>query len=100
MTHDVISYALGTAASEHRDDPAGLGMHTDNLHDENEGAGGRLFDEATGDRIDNSTYTGLEDLVVLSDQEVRTSLGGAGVTAAKRDAAEEWLKENDPDYKD
>lgn len=78
-------------AVEEGADPA---FHNDNLFDQNEGAGGRLIDEATGKPIDNSTVTGLESLSVVDVNRRRGSNDVLGpIPKSKEDReADAWLE--------
>ena len=67
--------------------------HVSNLFDENESRlGGERLDLATGKRIDTSTSDPLDGLEVHD----ATTLA---VDDAAGDAADKWLRENDPNYK-
>ena len=66
-------------------------MHFSNLHDEDADQSGETVDLATGKKYDNSTETGLEGLNKVDESELVTD-------EIVEDAAEKWLKENDPDY--
>jgi len=80
-------------AAEEGADPA---FHNDNLFDQDEGTGGRLYDEATGRRIDNSTYTGLESLGVVAVGAIpqsRDILGRLPILENDK-LADEWMRQH------
>lgn len=71
-------------------DPA---FHTENLYDQNEGAGGEVLDLRTGKPIDNST-TNDADLVQKRGGHIVNS--DAPVPSDEdNDAAAQWLAEHD-----
>jgi len=72
------------------------GLHNDNLHDEDETrAGGERTDLATGENIDNSTFTELDGLTITDSPE-RPDKGLAELRRAVAGdaAASRWLREH------
>ncbi|HEX9595133.1 MAG TPA: hypothetical protein VF996_03335 [Candidatus Saccharimonadales bacterium] len=82
------------------DEGGRIGYHFDNLYDQNESPAGDLIDEATGQKIDNSTDLGLGHLVVRQTAQRTKSQDMLGdVPRAKADEmANEWLKDNGLDW--
>ncbi len=64
-------------------------LHSEDLFDQDEDRAGEKINLATGEAIDNSTYTGFEALSVV-DETVEDE---SDVTPGER-----WLRENDPDH--
>jgi nickel-dependent lactate racemase len=93
-----ISYALGTASEAHRDTPVGVGMHSENLYDQNEDGAGHRLDPATGEPYDNSTYNGMEHLTI-QDHSIASGNGWDvlhdGEDREQEQAIEKWLRERD-----
>lgn len=66
--------------------------HDHNLYDQDESRSGERTDLATGRQIDNSTYTGLENLSVRDNHDTEDDMAG--------DAADRWLKEAEKKLKE
>lgn len=70
-------------------------FHWGNLFDLDEDPAGNRHDPATGEKIDNSTYTGLEVLgeIAIKDTSVPDVLGK--IPGRKEDKiADEWMRHN------
>jgi hypothetical protein len=76
-----------------RDGPPSMGMHHDNLFDENETRGGEHYDLSTGQPIDNSTDDELKQLLASGGY---VSDGAPAAELDENDEAAKWLAENDP----
>lgn len=72
--------------------------HTENLYDLNEDVFGNKVNEATGEKIDNSTYTKTEG-VAMREVDVDEALGrNPGMVGIDpNDDAAKWLVENGGD---
>ncbi len=72
-----------------------LSLHIDNLFDQNEDFGGEKVDLATGRPIDNSTATSREIDGITARKAGQAPIGKV---VEAEDAAEKWLRENDPNH--
>lgn len=93
----------GWQRNDHDANGAPLGLHDETLYDQDEDRAGNLHNLATGNRFDNSTYTGQEDLGVV-DVNGHHPDGHEDILpplkdAIEQDAAAAWLAEHDPDKK-
>lgn len=81
-------------SNEARNDEEALNtkLHDSDLFDQNEDAAGETHDLATGELIDNSTYTGTEDLSVVTEDTISRTDEAIG------DPADAWLRANDPNW--
>lgn len=73
--------------------------HNSDLFDQDEDGAGEKVDLATGKKIDNSTYTGKEDLRDITDEELTADTKEADLDELAKlisgnAEAEQWLKEN------
>lgn len=85
-----------TRIAEERAELEGGEMHSSNLYDQDEDAGGERVDLATGKPYDNSTAT-AEQIDNLSEREGFEEEEGDDATD---DEAARWLAENDPDLRE
>ncbi|HTE57423.1 MAG TPA: hypothetical protein VK694_01675 [Verrucomicrobiae bacterium] len=69
------------------EDTSTLGLHYNNLFDEDEDRGGELADPATGERYDNSTYAETEGLSVIAEDDLPTD--------EQPDIIDAWLARHD-----
>lgn len=70
-------------------------LHADNLFDENEDFAGEKVDLATGKPIDNSTATSEHIDGIVTRKADQAPIGKV---VEAEDAAERWLRENDPTH--
>jgi hypothetical protein len=66
-------------------------LHNEDLHDENEDRAGEKVNLATGKPIDNSTYTGMENMSVVEPNNTSEDIMGA--LPDEDDEAAKWLRE-------
>ena len=68
------------------------GMHSENLYDQDEDGAGEKSRLDTGEKIDNSTYTGMEALEEREYDGSRDALGEIN-DGTEDDEAAKWLRQ-------
>ena len=85
---EVAEQSSGTGDERNHEEQSNDKLHSEDLFDQDEDHAGEKIDLVTGKSIDNSTYTGLENLSIVdetADEEELTP-------------GERWLRENDPTH--
>lgn len=106
FSFELTGHTQSKAAKRHQYDAGGapdLFAHSQGLFDQDESVDGALSDESTGVRIDNSTFTGMEDLheIMASDNseddnsDDDSSEDVMGALPEEADLAAGWILEKE-----
>ena len=96
FSFELTGHKSSKASGKHQYDAGGaadLFAHDDRLFDQDESGSGEQYDASTGERIDNSTYNGMEDLHEV--QSKGASYDAMGEMPKEKDEAAKWLADHE-----